>query len=74
ELRGKPSAPTTPKPSKPSPEEKDVYVADMQRKLEEVFQTKVDIRMKAKNKGRIDIHFYDLDQLDHLLKLWKISL
>lgn len=74
ELRGKPPAPTTPKPSKSGPEEKDVYIADMQRKLEEVFQTKVDLRMKSKTKGQIDIHFYDLDQLDHLLKLWKISL
>jgi ParB family chromosome partitioning protein len=72
ELRGKPA--TAPKPPKPASEEKDLYITDMQRKLEEVFQTKVDIRMKAKNKGRIDIHFYDLDQLDHLLKLWKISL
>ncbi|MDP8243718.1 MAG: ParB/RepB/Spo0J family partition protein [Candidatus Hinthialibacter antarcticus] len=72
ELRGKP--PAAPKPAKAAPEDKDIFVSDMKRKLEEALQTKVDIRMKGKNKGRIDIHFYDLDQLDHLLKLWKISL
>lgn len=72
ELRGKP--PAAPKPAKPAPEDADIFVADMKRKLEEALQTKVDIRMKGKSKGRIDIHFYDLDQLDHILKLWKISL
>ncbi len=72
QLHRKPALP--PRPVKPAPEDNDVFVSDMKRKLEEALQTKVDIRMKGKDKGRIDIHFYDLDQLDHILSLWKISL
>lgn len=65
------------KPAKPEPAaetEEDVHIRDLRRALETNFQTKVDIKMKGKEKGKLEIHFYDLDQLDSLLQRWKIRL
>ncbi|MBI1388403.1 MAG: ParB/RepB/Spo0J family partition protein [bacterium] len=74
-LRGDDAKPasSSEKTSKPAKEE-DLYVSDLRRKLQEAFQTKVDIKMRGASKGKIEITFYDLDQLDHLLKQWRVEL
>lgn len=52
----------------------DVHIADLRRNLETVMQTKVEVKMKGKNKGAVIIHFFDFDQLDHLLNKWNVRL
>lgn len=64
---------TQPKPAKQE-EQKDVFIEDMEHVLQSTLQTKVRINMKGKNKGTISIDFFDLDQLDSLLKKWNIKL
>lgn len=53
--------------------EEDVHIAALERTLESAFQTKVRLKMKGKKKGVIEIQFYDFDQLDSLLTLWKVK-
>jgi len=57
---------------KAPPKEENVHIAALQKSLETTFQTKVNVKMKGKKKGSIEIQFYDLDQLDTLLSLWKV--
>lgn len=54
--------------------EEDVHIIALERSLEAAFQTKVHLKMKGKKKGIIEIQFYDFDQLDSLLSLWKIKM
>lgn len=54
--------------------EKDIFVQDLENSLEQNFQTKVRIKMRGNNKGSITLDFYDLDQLDGILKKWNIKL
>jgi len=61
-------------PPPKSVEEKDIHVAELERKLEESFQTKVRIRMRGKKKGIIEIHFFDLLQMESLLKKWNLNI
>jgi ParB family transcriptional regulator, chromosome partitioning protein len=61
---------TPPKPEK----QKDIFIVDLEHILEEKFHTKVTISMQNKNKGSLKIDFYDLDQLDGLLKKWDVQL
>ena len=63
-----------PSPSPKEKKEKDIYTAELERALEEAFQTKVQIRQQGKNKGVIEIQYYDLSHLDGILKKWKINL
>ena len=64
-----PQEKTTPQKTPP-----DTHVAQLVKVMEEKWQTKVRVKMQGKKKGVIEIHFYDLDHLDGLLKKWKISL
>ncbi|MGC9329929.1 MAG: ParB/RepB/Spo0J family partition protein, partial [Candidatus Hinthialibacter sp.] len=68
-----PSHTAAPVSSKPQKEE-DVHIQALEKSLENLFHTKVRLKMKGKKKGAIEIHFYDLDQLDDILKSWKIQL
>ncbi|MBN2326548.1 MAG: ParB/RepB/Spo0J family partition protein [Candidatus Omnitrophica bacterium] len=68
-----PSRMTPPPPPKPQKEE-DVNIKALEKSLESLFRTKVRVKMKSKKKGAIEIQFYDLDQLDDILKSWKIRL
>lgn len=66
-----------PKPIKERPKkagDDDIFVQDLQDTIEQNLQTKVRIKMRGKSKGSITIDFYDLDQLDALLKKWQIKL
>ncbi len=68
-------APAKPaKPPKRTDPILDLHIQALRRELEGVLQTKVEIKMRGKNKGMIQLHFYDLDQLDSLLAHWKVRL
>lgn len=64
------------KPEKPKKTDPilDLHIQALRRELESVLQTKVEIKMRGKNKGMIQVHFFDLDQLDALLAYWKVRL
>ncbi|MFB3785216.1 MAG: ParB/RepB/Spo0J family partition protein [bacterium] len=64
------------KPEKPKKTDPilDLHIQALRRELESVLQTKVEIKMRGKNKGMIQVHFFDLDQLDSLLAYWKVRL
>ncbi len=51
---------------------KDIHLADLESKLEDSFQTKVNIKMRGKKKGTIEIQFFDYDHLESLLKRWNV--
>lgn len=44
------------------------YVADLERKLELHFRTRVKIFNNKKNQGRIEIRYFSLDELDRILQ------
>ncbi len=68
-----PKADAQPKPKETS-QERDVHIDDLEKKLEEHFQTKVNLKMRGNKKGSVEIHFYDYDQLEELLKKWRVEL
>jgi ParB family chromosome partitioning protein len=63
----------TPKPKALKPEE-DQHIKDLRHRLETNWNTKVQLKMSGKNKGKIEIQFYDLDHLDDLLRKWNIKI
>jgi ParB family chromosome partitioning protein len=48
-------------------EDKDPYITAIEEKLQEKYQTRVNLKHK-KNKGRIEIEYYSLDELQGLLE------
>ncbi|HXK96051.1 MAG TPA: hypothetical protein PKV38_20455, partial [bacterium] len=64
----------TTKTTNPPAPDLDLHIQALRRELENVFQTKVEIKMRGKSKGLIQVHFFDLDQLDSLLARWKVKL
>ena len=52
----------------------DVYSQDLERALENTLQTKVRVKMRGKGEGVLNVHFFDLNQLDYILKKLKIEL
>lgn len=50
--------------------EEDIYIKDLEDELMEIFGTKIKLNIKN-NKGKIEMEFYDLDDLDRLLELLK---
>jgi len=57
-----------PKPEKPRPpEKKDPNIEALEDDLRQRFGTKVRIRSNKKNRGKIEIEFFDLDQLERIL-------
>ena len=55
------------------PEADNLFVADLEQALMEAFQTRVQIKINKKNKGMIQIEFFDLNHLQALLDHWKIT-
>ncbi|RJP26250.1 MAG: ParB/RepB/Spo0J family partition protein [Candidatus Omnitrophota bacterium] len=54
--------------------EKDLHIRDLEFSIEETLQTKVNIKMKGKKKGIIEVHFYDFEHLEGLLRKWNVKL
>lgn len=53
---------------RPSPQRKAPHVTDLENRLRERFEAKVDV-VERSGKGKLIIHFADLDQLDRILSL-----
>ena len=49
------------------------HVADLERKLEQRFRTRIKIYNNKKNKGRIEIRYFSLDELDSILQTMGIE-
>lgn len=48
---------------------KDGYVADLEDRLRQMCGTAVNVRMSQKGGGKVEIHFYDLDELERLCEI-----
>jgi len=49
------------------------HVADLERKLEQRFRTRIKIYNNKKNQGRIEIRYFSLDELDSILQTMGIE-
>ena len=61
-------------PSYPASAEKDPNIVALENRLAEKLGAKVSVRVGAKGRGKVEIHYSDLDELDRLLKLLAIEL
>ncbi|HEY2380243.1 MAG TPA: chromosome partitioning protein ParB, partial [Terriglobia bacterium] len=52
---------------------KDSHIADLERRLQERFGTKVDLRYRQ-GKGALQIHFYNDDDLGRVLEIMNVKL
>lgn len=52
--------------------EKNPYYKDIEKKLEDYFDTKVNISHKSKNKGKIEIEYYSEDELQRIIELFSL--
>ncbi len=68
------SSKTKPKPKQKPQSGLDVHIQDLQKKLEDTFQTKIKLKVKGSKKGSIEFEFYDLDHLQSLLDRWGVSM
>ena len=50
---------------------KDIYLEDLERRVSGFLGTKVTFRQKAKNRGKIEIEYYDQEDLDRILAILK---
>ena len=66
-------APSGGTPAKGLSSVRDAHVADLESKLQERFGTKVQLRYR-RGKGALNIHFFNDDDLDRILKIAGISL
>lgn len=48
---------------------KDIFLADLEKKIGGYFGTKVTFRQKAKNRGKIEIEYYNQEDLERILDL-----
>jgi ParB family chromosome partitioning protein len=48
---------------------KDSYITDMEERLRHVCGTAVHVRMSPKGSGKLEIHFYDMDELERLCEI-----
>ncbi len=51
----------------------DPYYKDVEKRLTKTIGTKVSLKPKAKNKGRIEIEYYSLDDLNRILEHLKLE-
>lgn len=56
-----------PKPEKETGDQ--VIYREIENNMKNIFGTKVEIKKKAKNKGRIEIEYYSLEELERLIEL-----
>ena len=63
----------TPEEKKPTKTEKtvddSVIYRDIENRMKDILGTKVEIKKKAKNKGRIEIEYYSMEELERLIEL-----
>lgn len=64
------------KTEKENPEEEEikrlkVIYQDIEERMKQIFGTKVIINSKNKNKGKIEIEYYDSEQLEHLCEMFQ---
>ncbi len=63
----------TPEEKKPMKPEKtvddSVIYRDIENRMKDILGTKVEIKKKAKNKGRIEIEYYSMEELERLIEL-----
>lgn len=64
------ASPPKPRP-KPKPVVKDPNIATIEDDLRRILGTKVTLRTAAKNRGKIEIEYYNLDDLERILDLLK---
>lgn len=50
-------------------EEENIYIKELQSRISEHFGTKVSIKTKKDNKGKIEIEYYSPEELDRILEL-----
>ena len=48
---------------------KDIFLADLEKKIGGYFGTKVTFRQKTKNRGKIEIEYYNQEDLERILDL-----
>ena len=53
-------------------EDQDVFLKDLTSKLENHFNTKVNINNKSKNKGKIEIEYYSVEDLQRIIELLNV--
>ena len=58
-----------PKVKEPIVEEENIYIKELQSRISEHFGTKVSIKTKKDNKGKIEIEYYSPEELDRILEL-----
>ena len=46
-----------------------VIYRDIENRMKDILGTKVEIKKKAKNKGRIEIEYYSMEELERLIDL-----
>lgn len=51
------------------PPTKDGYIEDLEDRLRQLCGTAVHVRMSTKGTGKLEIHFYDVDELERLCEL-----
>ena len=58
------------KPETPlkKPDDSVIY-RDIENRMKDILGTKVEIKQKAKNKGRIEIEYYSMDELERLIEM-----
>lgn len=61
-------------PSRSVSVEKDPNIVALENRLAEKLGAKVSVRVTPKGRGKVEIHYSDLDELDRLLKLLAIDL
>ena len=62
--------PVEKKEEKPVKEQDDsVIYRDIENRMKDILGTKVEIKKKAKNKGRIEIEYYSMEELERLIDL-----
>lgn len=48
---------------------KDQYVDDLEERLRQLCSTEVNVRISGKGRGKLEIHFYDIDELERICEL-----
>lgn len=60
---------SVPVKEKESKSKNDIFLRDFSERLEERFGTKVNFKEKSKNKGKIEIEYYSIDDLERIMSL-----
>lgn len=55
-------------PKKTVPDDSFIY-RDIENRMKDILGTKVEIKKKAKNKGRIEIEYYSMEELERIIEL-----